>query len=153
MTSARYRYAAILTVVIFGSAVWLLGPTFSPDPAAQAQPAAAAKRTPGRIIPMPAQSVALEFDLGLKDEKATDWDGEVQVSEGRIAAMRVVRGGPKARVDGNRYVARTVSRMQKQKPVIVRPLLQVTVEASPAANVTLKTAHGTVTFALKDLAG
>ena len=60
-----------------------------PPPKPAAKPATAAKRVPGRVIPMPAQSVALEINLGLKDEKATDWDGEVQVSEGQITGMKM----------------------------------------------------------------
>ena len=49
-----------------------------------------------------AQSRALEIALGLKDKELKPWDGEIQVSEGRVLDLTLTRGGPRATVESTR---------------------------------------------------
>jgi hypothetical protein len=96
--------------------------------------------------------IGLEVVLGLKDEMATPWNGEVRVSEGRVREIEIVQGGgPNAKVDGNRFAARTVQRMVMMRPTIVRPVLRITLEAPTTAQVILETRQGKAEIALAGL--
>lgn len=142
---------------MIGVAAWalLLGPSPHGDTAQ-----AAAKPKRGTVLPrvdrsqerpitMSVNAVSLEISLGLKDEKPTPWGGEIQVSEGRILGVEIVQGGgPNKNVTGASFKVRSVRRKVMKQERIVRPVLSVTLEAPPAAKVTLETAQGTVRFAL-----
>jgi hypothetical protein len=101
---------------------------------------------------MTSNLIGLEINLGLKDQQPTPWDGEVMLSEGRVREMEIIQGGgPNDKVEGNRYTARTIERMMMQQRVLIRPALRVTVEAPPAARITLQTKQGKAEFALAAL--
>jgi hypothetical protein len=101
---------------------------------------------------MPANLVGLDIALGLQDKEPARWDGEVQVSEGRILGLEVRQGGPQAKAEGNRFTARS-RRMMVQRQVVVGPELQVNLDAPLSAKVTVTTEQGKFTFTLSDLAG
>ena len=98
---------------------------------------------------MPANLIEVEITLGLKDEQPTRWGGSVQVSEGRVVSLQVVGGGPNAKVNGNRFTARSIRRMM----AIAGPKLLVSLDAPPTATVTVNTAQGEFKFALAELSG
>ena len=68
-----------------------------------------------RPIAMPPGFVGLEVALGLKDTRATAWEGDFQVSEGRVLGLEVVRAGAGASVEGNRFTVGTTKAVAKNK--------------------------------------
>jgi hypothetical protein len=100
---------------------------------------------------MSANLVGLEIALGLKDQQPTVWDGEIQVSAGRVRTLEFARANPQATVDGLRFRARSEAQKQMMRQVIVGPVLRVGLEAPLSATVTVKTGPGTFTFKLADL--
>jgi hypothetical protein len=105
----------------------------------------------GKSIPMPRDLVDIEIALGLKDERPTPWSGAVHVSEGHVASLQLVGGGPKASVNGNRFTARSIRRMIMNRERIIGPKLRVTLNAPPTATVTVTTEQGDLKIALADL--
>ncbi len=59
-----------------------------------------------QVVAMPPGVIGLQIELGLTDDQAADWEGEVAVSEGRVLKIDVVRSAAGATVDGNRFRAR-----------------------------------------------
>jgi hypothetical protein len=100
---------------------------------------------------MPANLVGLEIRTALVDAKPAAWDGEIQVSDGRVFEIKITGGGPKASVDGQRFKARSIKQGAAGKETIVGPTLQVMLDAPQAATLTLKTDQGEVTARLADL--
>jgi hypothetical protein len=144
----RRGVAGLTAIVILIAVVILL--RFSPEGASgDAKPPKA--RPEGKPIAMPSNLTGVKIDLGLKDESGTPWDGEVQISQGRIVAVEIAQGNPKATVNGNKFIVRTV--LQKKKDIILKPVLRVAVDAPESAKVTVKTKQGDFTFTLADLAG
>jgi hypothetical protein len=149
---ARQRLAGGVTLVIFVGLVLLWRPLAQDT---QGQVDKKQVRTPDR----PTQPIAMSSDLhqirlalGLKDKMPTDWDGEVQVSAGKVTAVDVVQGNPKASVSKRNFKVRTFKAKPKQMPnKLTRPVLQVTVDAPLSAKLTIKTAKGNFSFALKDV--
>jgi hypothetical protein len=129
-------------------AVWGPAPPVASEPKDEPQPKAA--RPAGKPIPMPAHLVCLEISLGLKDKMPTPWAGSVDVTNGRLVAIDILRANPQARVEGNRYFAGSIRR-PAQMEALAGPVLRVTVEPSAEARVTLKTRQGTFTVALDEL--
>jgi hypothetical protein len=98
--------------------------------------------------------LAFEIALGLNDVQPTRWDGSVEISEGRVASIDVVGGGPRARAvraEGNRFNARSVRR--PNLGIVVGPKLHVTLDAPATTTITVKTQQGEFHFAWADLAG
>src|SRR4051794_20307460 len=54
---------------------------------------------PAQPVPMPRGLIGLEITLGLKDTQATEWEGDIQVSEGRVLELDALRSGPNAHVE------------------------------------------------------
>jgi hypothetical protein len=101
---------------------------------------------------MPSNLVDLEVELGIKDIEPTVWDGDVQVSEGRVAAIEIVRGGPRARARDNHFYCRSTRRMAPKKgPGIVGPIIRVNLEANSSTTVTIVSAQGRFAFAIADV--
>jgi hypothetical protein len=96
---------------------------------------------------MPANPVGVEVRLGVKDAAPTPWDGEVELSGGKLLAMSVRRGGANARVDGTKFTARSV----RQQMAVNGPLLRLNLDAPPSTTVTVKTRQGNFSFKLADL--
>jgi hypothetical protein len=142
--------AGLLATVLL--AVYLLAFGLSqPSESGQAAPQPpSAGREAGRPIPMLTNVVALEISLGLKDQKPTAWDGEVQISTGRITNVAIVRGGPKPTVEGSRFSVRSVLQMMGKQPPL-GPIIRVNVDAPPTATVTVKTKQGQFAFTLAEV--
>jgi hypothetical protein len=107
-------------------------------------------------VRMPANLAGLLISLGLKDEAVTDWDGEITVSAGKLLAIDIVQGNPKAGVEGNKFRVRTTlvkkANQKKKKDTANRPQLRVTLDAPAAARVKVATKQGTFEFGLGDVA-
>ena len=146
----RRGIAGLLTTGIFLLAIVIFAPTPQAETGQKLPDAARKPRPEGKPIAMPVNLVGLEVRLGLTDENPTPWDGEVQVSAGRLLDLNVARGGPKAKVTGASYTARSVRQMAMMKQV-VGPILHLNLDAPPNAIVTLKTEQGKVEFKLADL--
>ena len=101
---------------------------------------------PGLSVAMPAGRVGLEVMLGLKDDRPTEWEGDVKVSSGRVVAVEVERAGPNAKIEGDHFSIETVPTQQKQVAV-----LRVTLEAPEEAVVTVATTRGGFEAKLSDL--
>jgi hypothetical protein len=118
----------------------------------EGRPAEAAKARPaGKLVAMPKQLAGLEITLGLKDEKATPWGGEIQLSGGKLLEAEVVRGGPKMVATGSKWNARTVQQKQGMKQVLVRPVVRVALADAGKSEVTVKTKQGNFRFKLADV--
>jgi hypothetical protein len=149
MSKARVRrgVAGLATVLVFGLALFIRGPS-RPGSSVQAEQPGKA-RPEAKPLSMPANLVGLEIALGLKDTEPTGWGGQIQVSEGRVASMRVMRGGNPS-VTANRYTARSTRPAQQMMQRPVAPLLQVNLEAPESARVTVETRQGKFSFALAE---
>ena len=75
---------------------------------------------------MPAGRVGLEVMLGLKDDRPTEWEGDVKVSSGRVVAVEVERAGPNAEIEGSHFSIETAPTRQTQIAV-----LRVTLQGPP----------------------
>jgi hypothetical protein len=138
--------AALITFALFATLLVLWnGP--APQPLAEAQPTSGA----GKPVVMPAQPTGLLIFLGLKDQKVTDWDGEVTVSAGQILGLDVAQGNPKATVKDGKFSVRTIFfKMDAKKDTLIRPMLRLTLDAPASAKVKVATKLGTFEFALAD---
>jgi hypothetical protein len=146
----RSSLAGLATLVVFSLVVVVFGPS----PEGESKQAAAPVKKPrpeGRPIPMPTQLTGLDIVLGVKDKEATKWDGEVQLSEGRIVEMTIKGGGPKSKVEGTRFQARSVAEGAKAKQTVNRPRLHINVDAPSKATLSIKTKQGNAQFALAEL--
>jgi hypothetical protein len=106
-------------------------------------------------VNMPADLAGLLISLGLKDAQPTDWDGEIVVSAGRLLALDVAQGNPKATVDGGKFRVRTTvakAANPKKKDTVNRPMLRVTLDAPPLARIKVTTQQGAFEFGLGDVA-
>jgi hypothetical protein len=143
----RVWIAGAATVGVLVLAVLAVGPAGQ----VAEQPGTGKARPAAKPTPMSANLIGLEIALGLKDERRTDWSGSVQVAEGRVHEMTMVRKLPDAAVDGNRFTGHTVRRMQMMQPVMIQPVLRVLLDAPASAKVTVKTAQGQFEFTPADL--
>src|SRR5271170_2110964 len=76
-----------------------------PTQARAAQPTAGADQP----VSMPANLTGVLLTLGLKDQNPTDWNGEITVSTGKILALDVVQGNPKAAIQGGKFSIRSTA--------------------------------------------
>jgi hypothetical protein len=141
---------AALLVTLAAVLAW--GPARQTPSGVQADQPAPKKRPAEKPIPMMADLIGLEMELGLKDEKATVWDGEVEVSEGKVALFEAVRP-PNAGAQGARFHARSVVRKVMMQDTVVHPIFRLNLAAPPSATVTVKTEQGKFSFSPADLAG
>jgi hypothetical protein len=118
----------------------------------QADQPAPRKRPAEKPIPMATDLIGLEMELGLKDESPTKWDGQIEVSEGKVALLEAVRP-PNAGASGARFHARSVQRMMMQQQTIVHPIFRCSLAAPASATVTVTTEQGKFSFSPADLAG
>ena len=58
---------------------------------------------PAQPIAMPAGLIGVEMTLGLKDNAPTEWEGDVNVSLGRVIAVEVERSASNAVVEGTHF--------------------------------------------------
>ena len=142
--NVRKSIAGLLTLGCLVLAVVIFGPA----PEAKVEEPVRKPRA-GKPIPMPADLVGFEIHMGLKDTKATEWDGDVTVSPGRIVDMSVTSGGKKGKGDvvGNRFTTKsTFTKMNLNSPQ-----LHVNLDATADAAVTITTGHGKVQFKVSDV--
>jgi hypothetical protein len=105
-------------------------------------------------VSMPGNLAGLLISLGLKDEQPTDWDGEITVSAGKLLALHVAQGNPKAQVqDGHFRVRTTLAKAAnpKKKDTVNRPMLRVTLDAPASARIKVATKQGNFEFGLDEL--
>jgi hypothetical protein len=151
MTRSRVRgsLAALLTAALFGSILFVLRPTQQGE---EQTPRDKPPRPPRRAVATPANLVTLTLDLALKDETPTPWGGEIKVSEGRVLDVEIVRSGPNAGANGNRWHG--LSRRQgEQGAIIFRPTVLVSLDAPPSATVNVQTRQGKFAFKLAAATG
>jgi hypothetical protein len=150
--NVRRGIAGLFTGGVFLLVIFSFGPTPQADTREKPNDPPRKPRPEGKPVAMPANLAGVEIHLGLKDKEPTAWNGEVQLSQGSILDLSVVRGGANAKVTGASYTARSVRQMQNMQEVINGPILRLHADAPPDAVVTLKTAKGKVEFKLTDLA-
>ncbi len=152
-TSFRHHGIALLT---FAFAMSLLLVSRS-GPSAQDQPAG------NKPVPMPPNLTGVLISLGLKDQQAVTWEGEVSISEGKILSLDIVQGNVGAakkakakakakktgKVEGTRFNVATV--VGKKKEGIVRPILRATLDAPATARLTVQTNQGKLDAVLDEL--
>src|SRR5436189_6014548 len=125
MTPKRVsRVAAGLITVVTFAALLALARLAPRESEAGDKPAA------GKPVGLPANLGGVHIQLGLKDTAATDWDGEVTVSTGRVLSIDILQGNVKASAKGGKFSVRSVFAMKKDKKKddIVRPILRVTLD-------------------------
>lgn len=121
----------------------------APEVAVEAQPAALQA---GKVIAMPAQPTGLLLSLGLKDQKVTDWEGQITVSAGKILTLDVAQGNPKATAGNGKFNVRTIfTKMNAKKDTLTKPILRLTLDAPESAKVKVTTNHGNFEFVLADV--
>ncbi len=125
-----------------------------PSDAGDRPPAAAGEAAGAEAVAMPGDLAGLLITFGLKDQSPTDWDGEVTLSAGKLLALEIVQGNPKAAVEGDRFRVRsTLAKMAaKKKETVTRPTVRLTLDAPATARVKVATKQGTFEFSLADLA-
>jgi hypothetical protein len=147
--------AALAAVLVFGAvallAVWQNSQNAAGLPAARGADEPPLKKRATKPVSMLAHPVGLEIDLGRKDMEPAAWDGDVQVSEGRLVDMTIRRGGANAKVDGSHFTGRSVKQQQAMMDVIVGPILRIGLDAPPTATVSVQTKKGKFEFKLEDL--
>ncbi len=117
-----------------------------------------------QAVAMPPRMIGLQIELGLTDDQPEDWEGEVEVSEGRVLKIDVVRSAAGARVEGNRFRAGSDSALTKKKaaakkkavakkkaaaknqPAIVAATVRVLLDAPLETVVTMRTDRGQFSF-------
>lgn len=152
MNRAQGRTGAFFaTLAIFtGVVVWYSAQ--SQEPATEAQPQG---KPAGQPVAMPAHLTGVLITFGLKDQKATDWNGDVSVSAGKILRVDLVQGNPKAAIDGNKFTAKSVfpaKKAEKKKAGnIQHPIVRITLDAPASATVKVATKQGNFEFTLDEL--
>ncbi len=68
-----------------------------------------------QAVAMPPGAIGLQIELGLTDNQPAEWEGEVELSEGRVLKIDVVRSAGGATVEGNRFRAGSDSPLTKKK--------------------------------------
>src|SRR5262249_21664822 len=155
MSRARVRggaAAVMAALLVTLAAVLACWPARQGPAGLQADQPAPRKRPAEKPIPMAADLIGLEFEFGLKDEQPTKWDGEIEVSEGKVALLEAVRP-PNAGAKGATFHGRSVVRMMMQQQTIVHPIFRCNLAAPASATVTVKTEQGKFSFSPADLAG
>src|SRR5262245_9329569 len=126
----RGGLAGLTTLVVLGLLLlvrWL----DVPDAAEALGAQAAQPRQAGQPIAMPTNLAGLEIELGRKDKEPTKWDGEIQLSEGKVLETSIGRGGALARTDGNRFFARSFRQQPKKSNEVVGAIVRVSLDAPP----------------------
>jgi len=140
--------AGIITLLIF-SLICAFRKDAGPETMAMTQ---SGNAQAGRSVAMPAQLTGVLITLGLKDQKPTDWKGTLTVSAGKLLALDVAQGNPKAAVKGATFNVRTIFlQMKPKKNVLQKPVLRLTLDAPASARVRVTTQHGGFEFVLGDL--
>ena len=95
MNRTRARTGAFFATLIVFTCVVLWWSPRAQETAADEQPKALPA---GQPVAMPAGLTGVLITLGLKDEKATDWNGEVSVSAGKVhrRSPKVAQGRPRS---------------------------------------------------------
>lgn len=150
------RIAATLAATLaLGLLAVVTGSTHEQDQAPPARgPDSGAGPERGARVEMPARSVGLEIDLRL----GQTYDGEVTVSEGRVASLEVIWGGGGTRIDGGRFhvaskkaaAKKKKERQKKKQAGAAAPVLLAVLDAPETAAVTVRTSQGEFTFRLAD---
>src|SRR5262249_35307028 len=62
-----------------------------------------------QAVDMPVNLTGLLITFGLKDQNPTDWDGEVTVTGGKLVAVDIAQGNPKAAIKGGKFSIRSTA--------------------------------------------
>lgn len=156
MSRARVSQGAagLGTILVFALLLILGRPG---EESVSGQPSQKPKTRPaGQAIAFPLTLQGLTVTFGLKDEKATDWSGDISVSPGVVVGIDIQQGATKGKVDGARFdlrsaVAKKETKKAKKKEAAARPVLRVTLDAPRTAKVEIKTKQGVAAFGISDL--
>jgi hypothetical protein len=152
MTRPRVRstVAALVTAAVLAAVLIGMKPG-RPNVSGAKEKARPRPPRKGNPIPMAGNLVGLEITLGLTDTQPTDYRGDVRVSRGRVVSVDIIRGGPRATAQLNRFRVRAVRRQVQVRPQIIPARVRVTLEAPLSATVTVRSGHGPFTSKLQDL--
>ncbi len=75
-------------------------------------------------VPMPPGLIGVQIALGLKDKEAADWNGRIEIAQGRILNLEVILG-PATEVRGNTFTAHTQRAVAKKKLAVLKKKLEV----------------------------
>src|SRR5688500_1652568 len=104
----RLGLCAVTAIILIGAVLfsmqWGREARSGQAGAGQAGDAAAAKP-----VTIPTELAGVLITLGLKDKAGTEWDGEVAISAGKVLAVDIVDGNPKASVEGTKFNVRSVA--------------------------------------------
>jgi len=146
----RLGLCAVTAIILLGAVL------FSTQWGREAVSGQAGDGPAAKPVTMPTELAGVLITLGLKDKAATEWDGEVAISAGKVLAVDIVDGNPKASVEGNKFYVRSVAtpkkaEKKKKGDAITRPMVRLTFNAPPTAKVTVTTKQGDFDFILGDL--
>jgi hypothetical protein len=146
----RRILAGAFTLGILGTVLLVCQDEFGPGEADGGQPAAQVDAP----VAMPAGLGGLLITFGLKDESPTEWDGHISVSAGKIVAIDIAQGNPKALVTGAKFKLKSTvaKKAAKKKDTINQPMLRVTLDTPPTVRINVATRQGDFDFDLADLA-
>lgn len=110
-------------------------------------------------VKMPVTGTVIRLSLGLLDEKPTDWNGSIELSQGEVVGMTIqppragtVQGTTGWQIRTRRTQAPAQKSVHDPKlPRTNRPVVLMTVDAPRAAKVTVKTDQGSFAFQFSDL--
>jgi hypothetical protein len=151
MSRSRVRGSAagLVTILVFVLMALALKPG---QRGSSGQPSDKPKPRPaGEPISVPANLAALTVSLGLKDQKATDWDGAISVSEGKVLSVDILQGNPKASAGPTSFTVKSTVGKKPKKAALSRPVIRVSVDAPRSAKIEFKTKQGGFTVPLADL--
>ncbi|MDR3637299.1 MAG: hypothetical protein P4L84_26080 [Isosphaeraceae bacterium] len=174
--TAKIALALLASTLAMASLVVVSSASHDEDEEAQSQGSGSAGPKPGAPVEMPPGLIGLELRLGLKDPGATEWEGEVKVSEGRVVEIDIERSRPDAVVEGARFSVGTVAakkaaaaknkkaaaknkkaqakkneQAKKKQAAQQGATLALSLDAPASATVTVTTRRGDFTFKPSDL--
>jgi len=147
----RRGFAGITVLGLVAALVLSRGRLPSGAARQQVAPRPTPQRSTGKPIAMNPNLVGLEMKLGLQDKTPAVWDGDLRLSQGTVASIDVLRGGPGAHSRGGHFTCRSVEVRRPQGTTIFGPILRISVEAAMSARVTVQSAEGKFEFVLSDL--
>jgi hypothetical protein len=95
------------------------------------------------------KGTSIVIRLGVNDQEATGWGGELQVSQGTITSLHVSGTGES---DGDgKWKARSKVAKKKKKAGAIPVVIYATIDAPPQATVHVKTRQGNFAFTLAEI--
>src|SRR5262245_16341130 len=98
----RNGVAGLITLLVFALVLLAWRPPAPDGAGAKGVDKPRKPRPEGKPVAMVTNLTGLRINLGLKDAEATTWDGEIQLSEGKLVSLTILQGGgaAKKKMDG-----------------------------------------------------